>query len=283
MPFFAIVIYIVVMGAIFVFRLLPEVYVEAFNDGVIAVVCLVGAYQLFRVFQRFQPGDAARLSWMLFAIGLFGEGIGHIWYSTQEFIHGEVESFPNSADIFIMAGAICYIVSFWNFKRQLRQVDLLNNPSNKVFANIIFFILVVLNFYFIIYPTVTDPEEPIWMRLLYIYYPVADTFLAYFCLHLALSFLTMGQSPIAKPWIVLVIAFLIFLITDSAYAYFEVLGTYHPYMVINPGWGLAYLCVSHAAYRQFKLMDSIQTIQLDDHIFDDLGDEDEDVDIFANE
>lgn len=280
MPFFVVIAYIVVMGAIFIFRLLPEVYVEAFNDGVIAIVCLTGSYQLFRVYKRFQSGDAARLSWLMFMIGLFGEGVGHVWYSTQEFMHGEVESFPNTADIFIMAGAICYIISFWNFKRRLKGVELLENVVNIWMVNAVFLILVLLNSYFIIYPTIADPEESLWMRILYLYYPVFDMVLAYFCLHLALSFLTLGQSPVAKPWAVLVIAYMIFLVTDSAYAYFEVIGTYHPYMLINPGWGLAYLCVSHAAYLQNKLMRSMQDIHLDANFWDES--DDDGVDVFAN-
>jgi hypothetical protein len=281
MPLFVIIAYIAVMGAVFTFRLMPEVYVEAFNDGVIAVVCLVGSYHLFRVYKRFESGDVARPSWMFFMIGLLGEGIGHVWYSTQEFMHGEVESFPNTADIFIMAGAICYVISFWKFKRNLKNVDLLNNVANIWLANAIFLILVILNCVFVIYPTISDPEEALWLRILYLYYPVFDTFLAYFCLHLALSFLSLGQSPVAKPWAVLVIAFMIFLVTDSAYAYFEVLGTYHPYMLINPGWGLAYLCVSHAAYLQYKLMSSMQDIKIDEHFWDD-SDEEDDIDVFAN-
>ncbi|MBZ0255783.1 hypothetical protein K8I31_06950, partial [bacterium] len=166
MPFFVVIAYIVVMGAIFIFRLLPEVYVEAFNDGVIAIVCLTGSYQLFRVYKRFQSGDAARLSWLMFMIGLFGEGVGHVWYSTQEFMYGEVESFPNTADIFIMAGAICYIISFWNFKRRLKGVELLENVVNIWMVNAVFLILVLLNSYFIIYPTIADPEESLWMRIL---------------------------------------------------------------------------------------------------------------------
>lgn len=280
MPLFVIIAYIIIMGAVFVFRLLPEVYVEAFNDGVIAVVCLVGSYHLFRVFKRFQSGDSARISWLMFAIGLLGEGVGHVWYCSQEFIHGEVESFPNMADTFIMAGAICYIISFWNFNRQLKSVELIKQGSTRWLANSIFFVLVLLNCAFIIYPTLSDPEEALWLRVLYIYYPVFDMFLAYFCLHLALSFLTLGQSPVAKPWAVLVIAFMIFLVTDSAYAYFEVLGTYHPYMLINPGWGLAYLCVSHAAYLQYKLMGSMQSIQIDANFWDDS--DDDGPDIFAS-
>ncbi len=274
MPFIIIVLYILVMGAIFLFRLMPEVYVEAFNDGVIAVVCLMGTYHLFRVVKRFQCGDAVRISWLLFAVGLLAEGVGHVWYSVQEFAAGEAMAFPNTADFFIMAGAICYVVSFWNFRRLIKQNEMLELGKSAWIANSVFVALLILNIVFIIQPTLADTEESLGMRLLYLYYPVFDTFLAYFCLHLALSFFSLGQSPVAKPWTILVIAFLIFLVTDSAYAYFDIIGTYHPYMLINPGWGLAYLCVSHAAYVQSKLMSEVQTIRIGDIDWDaDDGDE----------
>ncbi len=269
MPFLVIILYIVVMGSIFTFRLMPENSVEAFNDGVIALVCLIGSCCLFRIVKRFQSGDAVRISWLLFAIGLLGEGIGHVWYSTQEFISGEVVSFPNTADYFIMAGAVCYVISFWNFKRLINKNELFHFGKNFWIANGVFAILVILNIVFIIQPTLADPDETFWMRIFYLYYPVFDTLLAYFCLHLAFSFLSLGQSPVAKPWLILVIAFMIFLVTDSAYAYFEVIGTYHPYMLINPGWGLAYLCVSHAAYSQLKVMKAVESVKISDFNWDD--------------
>lgn len=269
MPFFAIVVYVVVMGAVFTFRLMPETYVEAFNDGVIALVCLTGSFFLFRVTRRFQPGDPVRFCWLMFAIGLLGEGLGHVWYSSIGFMYGEVFTFPNLADVFIMAGAVCYVISFWNFKRQLGGNDLMSLGAKAWIANGIFAVLVLLNVVFIIYPLMADAEEPLYMRLLYIYYPVFDSILAYFCLHLALSFLSLGQSPVARPWMILVIAFSIFLVVDSAYAYFDVIGTYHPYMLINPGWGLAYLCVAHAAYVQYRLMDSMGSIEISDDFWAD--------------
>lgn len=262
MPFSAIIIYIVVMGSVFTFRLLPEDYVEAFNDGVIALVCLSGCYYLSHVYRRFKPNDPVRYCWLLFGIGLFGEGIGHVWYSAQQFMVGEVVNFPNTADFFIMVGAVCYVASLWNFRRLVKSNELLVE-SRLLFwvANLVFLLLLALNVIYIILPTLALPDEPLWLRLLYLYYPVFDTFIAYFCLHLALSFISMGQSPVAKPWVILVIAFLIFLVTDSAFAYIDLAGNYHPYLFINPGWGLAYLCVSHAAYVQSKLMDSVQSIE----------------------
>jgi len=272
MPFFVIVLYIVVMGSIFTFRLMPESSVEAFNDGVIAIVCLIGSYHLFRIVKRFQSGDAVRISWLLFAIGLLGEGIGHVWYSAQEFMAGESMAFPNAADYFIMAGAVCYVFSFWNFKRLINKNELFQYGKNFWIANGVFAVLVILNIIFIIEPTLTDPDETLWMRILYLYYPVFDTLLAFFCLHLAFSFLSLGQSPVAKPWLILVIAFIIFLVTDSAYAYFEVIGTYHSYMLINPGWGLAYLGVSHAAYSQLKVMNAVESVQISDINWDDNDD-----------
>jgi hypothetical protein len=264
MPFIAIVIYIVLMGSIFIFRLLPEEQMETFNDSVITVVCLVGSIQLFRITRLFQPGDEVRKSWMLFAIGLSCEAIGHLWYSVQGFVYGEVFTFPNTADVFIMAGAVCYVISFWNFSQQVKKNALLNVGSLAWVVNGIFLALVALNVIFIVRPILMDTSESLWMRFLYLYYPVFDTFLAFFCLHLALSFLQLGQSPIAKPWAILVGSFLIFLVTDSTYAYFDVIDAYHPYLLINPGWGLAYLGVSHAAYVQEKVIRATHSIQVSD-------------------
>lgn len=239
-------------------RLLPEAMVEASNDAFISIVCFFGFYNLLMVSNRFQKGERAGRCWFLFSIGLLLDAAGHTVYAVQEFTINEAMAFPNIADVFIIVGQILYITSLFLFLRDINRLQLFPPSKRKLIANAIVLLIVGLTIYFIIYPGMTDDSEPLWLRFAYQIYPVMDIFLSLFSIHLLLAFTVMGYSPVSKPWLVIVTGFLTFFITDSAYAYFEVLGTYHPYLLINPGWGLAYMLLSYSSYLQIKLMNQFR-------------------------
>ncbi len=254
MPCWGIVLYLVLMGCIFIFRLLPESKVEMVNDTIISIVCFLGSIQLFSVCRYLEPKDSIRRIWFLFGVGLFLESIGHGIYAWFELLSNEAISFPFYSDYFITTSMLLYSYSFSYFYYHLDQSDILPHSERKNIANLLFLVLFIVQGIFYIYPTMTEYSESLWMRILYLIYPVLDLVIAYFCLHLVIAFSVMGRSPIAKPWVILVIAYFVFLFTDSAYAYVELWGNYHPYLWINPGWGLAYLLVAHASYKQRKMM-----------------------------
>ncbi len=260
MPLYGIFIYIAVVIMVYVFRLLPEERVEASNDAFISVACLFGFYNLWRVSKQFEKGERTGFCWFLFSLGLLCEGIGHVIYSVQEFAYNTYLTFPNVADVLIIIGAGFYIYSLHLFLHEINRLQLFPDSHRKLIANIITLVIVVLTAYFIVYPVMVDDSEPLWLRLAYQIYPVIDIFLAWYSFHLLLAFSVMGFSPVSKPWLVIVLAFMAFFITDTAYAYYEVLGLYHPYLLINPGWGLSYLLMSYASYLQIKLMDQLRPV-----------------------
>lgn len=272
MPFIVVVAYCVIVALVYSFRLIPEDQVEACNDAVIAITTGFASWQVFSIMKQFAPGEPSRTCWMLFACGLFCDFIGHTIYSVAQLVVGTVLTFPHAADIFIMIGQLLYVISFILFLLQMTKLVLFEDKGMTSLANGIFIVLLSLNLYFIIVPTILLEEETAFMRALYLVYPVFDTLLAFTCLHLALHFWAMGRSPLTRPWFVMAIAFLIFMVTDSAYAYVNLNGWYHPYLLINPGWGLAYLLVSYATYLQRCLMTSVELIDVEALFAEDDGD-----------
>lgn len=248
------------MIVIYWFRILPETRLEAFNDCFITIVCWIGAYQAYNLVKRFDRTDEARICWLLFGVGLFLEGVGHAIYMTSEFFIGDTISFPFYSDYFIVAGEILYIVSFRSFLYHINQSDLLPKTHRRNLSNNIFWGIFIAQTVFYLIPTLKASTDSLWFSMLFLIYPTIDLVLAYYCLHLAMIFYSMGHSPVARPWVILVAAFFVFLITDTVYMHMESWDLYHPYLWINPGWGLAYLLISYAVLRQRKLMDLFTTM-----------------------
>lgn len=260
MPLYGVIAYIVVVILVYTMRLLPETMVEASNDAFISFACFLGFYNLWQVSKRFGADEPSRRCWFIFSIGLLFDAIGHTIYSVQEFVLNVVMTFPNIADIMIIAGQISYITSLYLFLREINRLHLFPPSKRKIIGSCIFLILTALIVYYIIYPVMIDDSESLFMRCLYQIYPVMDIFLSWYSIHLLLAFSVMGFSPISKPWLVIVLGFFLFFITDSAYAYYEVTGEYHPYLLINPGWGLSYLLLSYASSLQINLMDQLRPV-----------------------
>lgn len=260
MPIYGVIAYIVVVVLVYTIKPIEEGMVEASNDAFISFACYLGFYNLWRVSKRFDKDEASGRCWFIFSLGLLFDAIGHTVYAIQEFAAGEEMGFPNIADILIISGQISYITSLALFLREINHLQLFPPSHRKLIGNIVVAVLSASIIYFIIYPVMIDDSEPFYMRCLYQIYPVMDIFLSWYAIHLLLAFTVMGFSPISKPWLVIVMGFILFFITDSAYAYYEVIGKYHPYLLINPGWGLSYLLLSYASLLQINLMDQLRPV-----------------------
>ena len=267
MPFSVVLIYIALMGFIFIAQPLSLSQVEAFCDGFITLFCFFGAFNLYRVAYRFEKNDPARITWLLFALGLFCEGVGYLVYFLYEVLLNLYLTFPQVADLSIMAGLICYIISFRIFKIQINQLEAFQSSFRNGIANGLFLIFVALNLVFISTHTLSNPATPLWFRLVFLIYPIFDMCLAYFCLHLALAFLSMGRSPIARPWFVLVGAFGLLFVTDSLFAYINLQGLYNPYSLILPLKGFAYLLISYASHLQLKFIRNIDAFEVSEPLW----------------
>lgn len=262
MPFPVILIYLALMGFIFSVQPFSISHVEAFCDFFITLFCFVGALNLYRVAYRYEKSDAAHATWLLFALGLFCEGIGYLVYFLYEVLLDLYLTFPQVADLSIMSGMICYIISFRIFKQQINALDAYQSSTRAWMANGLFILFVALNIIFISLPTLSNPATPLWLRLVFLIYPAFDIFLAYYCLHLALAFLSMGRSPIARPWLILVCAFALLFMTDSWFAYINLQGLYNPYSLILPLKGFAYLLLSYASHLQLAFIQQIDAFEV---------------------
>ncbi|RJP25121.1 MAG: hypothetical protein C4527_17480 [Candidatus Omnitrophota bacterium] len=259
MPFYGLLIYILVMAVIHSFRLLPETRVEVFNDAVITGACLLGAVNFYRVSTFFIQQDAAKRIWILACMALSCHGVGHLLYSTTTFFSNEITSFFSAPDIFITLGEFIWLGCFGLYHHHLVQNEFVDCNNYKSIGNIIALFLAALFILLNFYPILIIGADPIWKKLIFLIYPLLDVVIAYFCVHLALAFFSMGRSPLSKPCSMLVCAYALFLITDSMYSYYDMHDLYHPYLWINIGWGLGYLLVSHASYLQLKLMKQMET------------------------
>lgn len=264
-PIILIVAYVIFIATVFPTQAISEDLIEGINDSLIALFCLFGATLLYQVSLRFNKSDGNRTTWSLFALGLFCEGIGHVIYSIAGIVIGPVEDFPHVSDIIIAIGGVLYIVSLSRFLIDLVSTDLLPPKRYMWIANAVFALYAAVFILLVILPVTQNYEVSVAMRAAYLVYPIIDSVIVFLCIHLALIFLSMGQSPMARPWMILVIAFLVFALTDSAFAYYHlILDEYHPYLWINPGWGLAYLLIMLGASKQLYLMSQWDSIGSDD-------------------
>jgi len=256
MPLYGVLAYIATVAVVFTFRLLSEDYVEATNDGVIACVCLSAAWYFRRVTRRFSKTDATRRCWKFLSLGALFHGTGHLVYSIAEFTIGDFVSAPSPPDILIYCGELCYIFGLSSFLSHLNRSAFLPPSNRKIIANGLIVVLAVLSVYFVMIPAWTDETTSIWARLINSIFPIIDLILAGIFAHLFLAFYTMGNSPLARPWIILIASYVVFFAADNTYLYLDATGQYHPYAFSNPGWGLAYMLTAYAAREQLQLMRS---------------------------
>ncbi len=261
MPLIGIFIYLVLMAGIYFFRIIPETRLESYHDFFIMIVCFLGSYYLYRVYRLFDKNDTIRFCWLFFSGGLFLEGCGYCLYSFLEWLQGNSVMFPSVADVPIIGGCVLYIISFWLYLYHQSRHYFLPSLSWRFAANTLFLVLLILHISFFVIPILHDSTQSLWLRLMYQIFPRLDIILAYFCLNLAFAWISRGYTHIAKPWLILAMAMMIFLITDYSYNVYVLFDMYHAYLWINPGWGLAYLLMAHAAYVQWNLMLNLNPLE----------------------
>ncbi len=183
-----------------------------------------------------------RVTLLLLGLGVFSYAAGMTVWSYYEMVLHQATPFPSWAD----AG---YLAQY-----PLLLVGILRLPTRRLTPNLRWRVvldslitltaLVTLSWYFVLGPTLQQGAESLLAKVLGAAYPIGDLVL------LVSLLLVMAQrrDSVPRP----VVAALSFglagiIVSDTAFAYLTLKGTYATGSLVDIGWPLGYLCIGLAA------------------------------------
>jgi hypothetical protein len=222
----------------------------------IAVVCL------FNAFRKFQIVDFIKIAWLLILIGILLDFFAESAYLYFEVIlKKDINAiYPTIAD-FLWCGAYLPMFTglammFFGYKRSGLPMG---NPKLYGLLSLVSLVFSLTVIYFLLIPIMMENETTLLGKIIYLFYPIADTLLVIPALVLMYITSLMGKGTFSKPWKFLAFGFICITIADLLYSYLDWQGLYHSGNFIDLAWHLGYLLVGIAGVYQAELIESIDT------------------------
>jgi two-component system, sensor histidine kinase PdtaS len=209
---------------------------DLYTDIIMPIVGILSVFCLFYASKRSQIyGRRIFYAWILIAIGLLQYVVGDILWAYLE-IGLHIQPFPSIADIFYLLYYLFLIIGIFFMIRPL-------DSPEKVFKTILDAMIVVISATLIFYNTilsvlVISHRETTWALSLSLYYIIRDFVIFLIVLNLTLRKVNKcGKNPL----LLLVVAILVQLITDSIFSYLFLNGFYKSGNFIDIGWLIFYI------------------------------------------
>ncbi len=216
---------------------------------------LIGALLAFACRDRLESGNPARPAWTLLSIGLFATLAGQMSLAPFQLASGRTP-FPSVADLFYLLSYPFLIASFLVFLRAYREGGL---PIGSLAERLAIVAAVALvggaAAVFMLRPIATGGGD-LLERILNVAYPLLDLVLLLPLALLVRIALRMRGSRVGAVWALLLAGFVCLAFSDTAFAYFTLLGEQQldPYM--HAAYLLSYGLVAAGAHRQLRLLES---------------------------
>ena len=189
-----------------------------------------------------KAGGTARRAWpwarILITAALAAAAIGDSIFAIYEHVLGRVIPSPSVADIFYLLQYPLLLAAILLLAR--RSLPLITKTRILVDGCMIIVTAVTFSWYFVLGPTLLDGSGSMLGRLVNTAYPFSDLLLVCCLLLLGVA----GGHPVLRYVVALLSLALGFIVvTDSAYDYFSLQGTYATGNLLDAGWVIGYLLI----------------------------------------
>jgi hypothetical protein len=224
--------------------------------GIFAVTFLTSA------FNSFGEVDLTKTAWLFILIGMTLNTLAESTYAILELGYGiDVDdNFPSLADFFWCAA---YIPLFAALTTMFVSYKNSGFPMGSAKAYVLFISLFVIVTAavtkYLLLPILDDSETELFVKVFYLFYPIADLLLVLPAVILLYITNLFSQGTISKPLRFLTIGFALIAVADLLYSYLDWQDAYEGAgRLIDIAWNTGYLSIALSAIYQKKLMDSLK-------------------------
>ncbi len=216
---------------------------------------LSGALLAFACRDRLEAGNAARPAWALLSAGLFATFAGQMCLAPFQLVQGHTP-FPSVADVFYLLAYPFLIAAFLVFMRAYRESGF---PTGSLAERLGILAVVGISggtAAVIMLRPVAMGGGDLLERILNVAYPALDLVLLLPLALLVRMALRMRGSQVGAVWSLLLAGFVFLVFSDTAFAYFSLLGEelLDPY--VHASYVLSYGLIAAGAHRQLLLLRS---------------------------
>lgn len=234
-------------------------WVTCLSDLLPAVAGLVTIAAMLAVTARLREWDSAKVAWTCFAAGIGVSTFAEWGWFVAEVILGwnMDELYPSFLDALWIASYGPLVAGLYVTLRGLKRLGI--DFGRAVFylaMGVIFATVVAGVAHFLLLPIWLDPEATGLYKLISLAYPLLDLFLLLPALVLAYACALMGTGAYARPWRFIVVGFVLWTVSDIAYAYLDWIDVYRSGHITDLGWNLGYLFLALGAIAQRDLLES---------------------------
>lgn len=219
----------------------------AFSDIFFIFANLTVSLCLFyAAFSSRKYGRALYLSWLVLAIGQFSYFMGDVLWSYIEVVLQQ-QAYPAISDIFYLAYYPIFALGL--FMMSKTKTSLLRSYKNILDIIIITVSTGIFLWAFLVAPIFESGTTNLIVTITSVAYVALD-----FVLIFALIYLTTNKKTINTPEMLLITGISFMIISDVAYAFFSVMGTYTTGTIINVGWLIFFILVALAGLYHVKYL-----------------------------
>lgn len=219
----------------------------AFSDIFFIFANLTVSLCLFyAAFSSRKYGRALYLSWLVLAIGQFSYFMGDVLWSYIEVVLQQ-QAYPAISDIFYLAYYPIFALGL--FMMSKTKTSLLRSYKNILDIIIITVSTGIFLWAFLVAPIFESGTTNLIVTITSVAYVALD-----FVLIFALIYLTTNKKTINTPEMLLITGISFMIISDVAYAFFSVMGTYTTGTIINVGWLIFFILVALAGLYHAKYL-----------------------------
>ena len=207
---------------------------------------MVSLCLFYAAFSSRKYGRELYLSWLVLAIGQFSYFTADVLWSYIEVVLQQ-QAYPAISDIFYLAYYPIFALGLFMMSRT--KSTLLRSSKNVLDLIIITVSVGIFLWAFLVAPLFESNSTSLIITITSVAYVAFD-----FVLIFALIYLTTNKKNISTPEMLLIIGISFMIISDVAYAFFSVQGTYTTGTIINVGWLIFFILVALAGLYHVKYL-----------------------------
>lgn len=224
--------------------------------GILAILALLYAYK------SFHEVDLTKTAWLFILIGMVLNTVAESTYAFLELgmnLNMD-ENYPSLADFFwcaayipLFAGLATMFIGYKNSGFPM------GNPMMYVVIGTVFVVVTTGIIGFLLIPILNDLETELFVKVFYLFYPIADLLLLLPAVVLLYITNLFGKGIISKPLRYMTIGFALIAVADLLYSYIDWQGGYSGAgRIIDIAWNTGYLSLALSAAYQKELLESLK-------------------------
>jgi len=212
------VIFVLTCVSIYVFMPSDSPLFTLVTDILFIIIGLGVSITVFYASKSFGFSSKEGKVWLYLSIGFFLWCLGDFFWAYNELVL-KTNPFPSIADISYIVSYVFFIAGFLY---ELRIIKESITKKEVIKSSILVLFAALASIYFVLIPIAYSSEYDILSKIISLFYPIIDFVMLFFLFLLFFTFKDVfNYAKISRSWLILSVSFILILVADSLFAYFE--------------------------------------------------------------